>query len=181
MELRVRGLVLVFSPLIFLVAGCAGSIPKDALILSQTSLQERQLETRRFDGIEESKLLAGVAGVLQDLGFNLDESETKLGLVVGSKKRSAKSAGQVAGAVLLALLGGGATPVDKEQVVRASIIVRPQATNQPNNHLIRVTFQRIIWNTRNEVTKREGIVDPKIYTEFFDKLSKAVFLEAQAI
>lgn len=180
MKLRVCGGPLSVVLLLFPLAGCQ-SIPKDALVLSQTSLQDRQLQTRRFDGVEEAKLLAAVAGELQDLGFNLDESETDLGLVVGSKKRDATSTGQVVGAVLLAILGGGGTAVDKEQVVRASVVVRPDSGVQSKALLVRVTFQRIIWNTRNEVTLREGIVDRQIYADFFDKLSKAVFLEAQAI
>lgn len=157
------------------------SIPKDALVLSPTSLADRQMQTRRFEGIEEKDLLQAVGGVLQDLGFNLDESESKLGLVVGSKKRDATSAGQVVGAVLVALLGGGAMAVDKEQDVRASVVVQPTAGGSSTNHLVRVTFQRIIWNTRREVTKREGIKDPKIFQSFFDKLSTAVFLEAHKI
>jgi len=34
---------------------------------------------------------------------------------------------------------------------------------------------------RNEVTARERIVDPQVYFDFFEKLSKAVSSEAQAI
>jgi hypothetical protein len=101
-------------------------------------------------------------------------------LVVASKKRSAVSAGQVALAILAAL-GGSSVATDKEQVVRASVVVRPQSTDNPNVRIVRVTFQRVIWNTQGQVTRREAIVDKQIYTEFFDKLSKAVFLEAQAI
>jgi hypothetical protein len=180
MKLRVWCALVVLSPPLLSLTGCSSSIPKDALILSPTSLQERQLQTRRFDGSDEPKMLSAVAGVLQDLGFNLDESETKLGLVVASKKRSAVSAGQVALAILAAL-GGSSVATDKEQVVRASVVVRPQSTDNPNVRIVRVTFQRVIWNTQGQVTKREAIVDKQIYTEFFDKLSKAVFLEAQAI
>ena len=181
MKLRIGGVVLVLSPLGLLVPGCAASIPRDALVLTPSSVQDRQLETRRFTGIEEPKLVAGVAGVLRDLGYNVDESETKLGLVVGSKKRSVRSAQQDASPATGSLLAGGAAPVAKEQVVRASILVRPQAADQPNNQLVRVTFQLIIWNTRNEVTTREAVVDPQVYFDFFDKLSKAVSVEAREI
>ena len=57
--------------------------------LSPDSLQQRQLQTRTVEGIDEKALLAASAGVLQDLGFNIDESETRLGVIVASKKRSA--------------------------------------------------------------------------------------------
>jgi hypothetical protein len=61
-----------------LVAGCEQTIPKDALQLSPESLAQRQAQTRRFDTADEAMLLSASAAVLQDLGFNLDESETKL-------------------------------------------------------------------------------------------------------
>ena len=112
------------------------------------------------------------------MGYAIDESETKLGVVVGSKNRDATSGAQVAGAVVLALLGGGSTPIDKTQLIRASLITR---TSDSGSILLRVTFQRTVWNTQNEITKIEAIKDPAIYKEFFEKLSKSAFLEAQEI
>ncbi len=76
------------------------------------------------------------------------------------------------------MLGGGYTPTDKEQLIRASLITR---TSDSGAILLRVTFQRIVWNTQNEITKIEAINDPLIYKEFFEKLSKSAFLEAQEI
>jgi hypothetical protein len=165
------------------LGGCA-TIPKDALVLSPDSLERRQLQTRRIDGIDEIKLLSATAGVLQDLGFNIDESETRLGVIVASKDRSAVSSGQVLGAVLLALLG--AYPdIDKTQKVRVSVVTRPALAEGgaplANTQLIRITIQRIVTNTSGTVTRIESIEEPKIYQEFFDKLSKSVFLEVQQI
>lgn len=161
---------------LFLLA--CGGIPKDALQFGKDTLANRQLQTRRFDIKDEKALILAAAGVLQDMGYAIDESETKLGVVVGSKKRDATSGGQVAAAVVLALLGGGVTPIDKTQLIRASLITR---TSDSGAILLRVTFQRIVWNTENELTKIEAIVDPEIYREFFEKLSKSAFLEAQEI
>jgi hypothetical protein len=161
---------------LFLVA--CGGIPKDALQFNQDTLAVRQLQTRKFEIKDEKTLILSAAGVLQDMGYAIDESETKLGVVVGSKKRDATSGAQVAGAVVLALLGGGYTPTDKEQLIRASLITR---TSDSGAILLRVTFQRIVWNTQNEITKIEAINDPLIYKEFFEKLSKSAFLEAQEI
>ena len=36
-------------------------------------------------------------------------------------------------------------------------------------------------DNQGQVTRREGLNDPKIYQEFFDKLSKSLFLEANEI
>lgn len=164
---------------IFLVTGCQ-TIPKDALTLNPKSLAERQMQTRKYETKDEVKILSACAGLLQDMGFNLDESETKLGLITSSKMRSAENAGQIAGAILIALLGGGSMPVDKEQKMRASVVTR--LVGERGEYIaVRVTFQRIVWNTQGQVTKAESIIDPAIYQEFFDKLSKAIFLEEHAI
>ena len=166
------------------LGGCA-TIPKDALVLSPDSLERRQLQTRRIDGIDEGKLLSATAGVLQDLGFNIDESETRLGVIVASKDRSAITGGQVLGAVLLALFGAGYTDVDKSQKIRVSVVTRPALAEggvpQANTQLIRITIQRIVTNTSGMVTRIESIEKPEIYQEFFDRLSKSVFLEVQQI
>ena len=183
--------ILRFSKLSFVVFLCLGvigcaSMPKGFLKLSESYLEKRELQIRQYDTIDEEKIITSVAGVLQDLGFALDESETKLGLVSASKASDAKSKGQIAGAVLLDLLGafGGNSPnslarCDKSQVVKASVITKPSLDG--NKIVVRVTFQRIVWNMSNQINKVESINEPVIYQKFFDSLSKAIFLEAQKI
>lgn len=170
-------LLLVIISVFVLLTGCQ-TIPKDALKLSPESLKERQIQTRKYETTDEAKILAACSGLLQDMGFNLDESETELGVIVASKMRSAVNAGQQVAAIMVALLGGGIMPTDKEQKMRVSIVTRPVGENYI---AVRVTFQRIVWNTQGRITVRQGLTDPKIYQEFFDKLSKSIFLEAHAI
>lgn len=171
---------LIFPVIFLFIATSCQSIPKNALQLSSESLKLRQTQSRRFDTNDEAKILCSCAALIQDLGFNLDESETELGVIVGSKARSAVSAAQVAGSIILAVLTGAVAPVDKNQRMRVSVITRPIGENNTKT-IVRVTFQRIVWNTQGIITKREGLTDPKIYQEFFEKLSKAVFLEAHKI
>ncbi len=163
-----------------MLAGCEPGIPKEALELSPESLKDRQLQTRYFETRDEAKLLSASALLLQDLGFTLDESETKLGVIVGSKTRSAVNAGQVVFAIIIAGLGGGAMPIDKAQKMRASLVTRPVG-DSGDSTAVRITFQRIVWNTRGQITTAERMNDPKVYQEFFSKLSKSVFLEAHEI
>lgn len=170
--------IIMASMLVVALAGC-NEIPKEALQLSEKSLQDRQMQTRRFDTQDEAMVLSAGVGVIQDLGFNLDESETDLGLLVGSKNRDATNGGQVALAVALALLGGGVMPVDSDQKMRVSMVTFPSENG--DGIKVRVTFQRIVWNTQHQITTLEGIKDEKVYREFFSKLSKALFLEANEV
>ncbi len=174
-----RFLVVVLG-IALLAQGCETTIPKEALQLSPESLEKRQLQTRRFDTRDEANILSASAQVLQDLGFNLDESETKLGVIVVSKDRDAREAGQIAGAVVMAILFGVAMPIDMHQKIRVSLVTKPVGENGEST-AVRVTFQRIVWNDRNQVSKLETLDDAKLYQEFFERLSKAVFLEAHEI
>ncbi len=161
------------------LSGCQQRIPADALVLSPQTLEQRQIQTRRFDTNDEAKVLSACAGLLQDTGFNLDKSETKLGLIVASKDRSAVSAGQIVTSVLLAFLGVY-MPTDQNQKMRASIVTYPEGESG-KQIAVRVTFQRTVWDDRGIITKREGLTDPKIYQEFFEMLSKSLFLEVNAL
>jgi hypothetical protein len=166
-------------PLILVFEGC-GDIPKDALRMNEATLEDRQMQTRVFDTNDEAEILSASASLLQDLGFNLDESETDLGLLVSSKDRDATEAGQVFLSIIVAAMGGTTAVYDTTQKIRVSLITSPVGKNGDRT-TVRVTFQRIIWNNYGQVSGREKLNDPKMYQEFFDKLSKAVFLEAHGI
>ncbi|MFH1875846.1 MAG: hypothetical protein ABH865_03040 [Candidatus Omnitrophota bacterium] len=167
------------------IAGCA-SIPKGFLKLPDTYLEKHQLQMRQYDTTDEKKIITSVAGVLQDLGFTLSESESDLGLVCAAKSADAKSATQITGAVMLdvlsALLGTASNATascDKVQQVKASAIVKPSLDG--SKIVVRTTFQRIVWNMSNQISRVETINNPEIYQKFFDSLSKAIFLEANKI
>ena len=172
------------------VAGCA-TMPKGFLKADKNVLELRELEMRQYDTKDEGKIVTSVAGVLQDMGFILDNSETKLGFVAASKRADAKNAAQITTAVACDALGIAAACIgapcytnavsrcDKEQLVKASIIV--QLSLDSSRTLVRATFQRIVWNMAGQINKIETINDAPTYQKFYDALSKAIFLEAQNI
>lgn len=168
-----------------LLAGCA-TVPKGFLKPSEKSLENRQLQMRQYDTKDEQMIISSVAGVLQDIGFTLDESETEVGLVSASKKADATSGAQLTSAIVLdvaaALLGSysnATAQCDKAQVVKASVITQPSLDGSKT--VVRVTFQRIVWNMSNQISRVETINEPQIYQKFYDGLSKAIFLEAEKI
>lgn len=172
---KLLGLAVLVSAVL---TGCK-TIPEDALALKADSFANRQLQTRKYDTLDEKNLLSASAAVLQDLGYNLDESETALGVLVGSKSRDATDGGQIAAAIFVAALGGGNMAIDERQMIRASIVTRPSVDD--GSSLVRVTFQRVVWNTDKVVSRIEAINEQQIYVDFFDRLSKSVFLEGQQI
>jgi hypothetical protein len=72
-------------------------------------------------------------------------------------------------------------PVDDRQKIRFSLVTAPVSSAQNNNRwLVRLTIQRIVWNTQNQVSRIEAVRDADIYQEFFEKLDKSLFLEQQS-
>lgn len=170
---------------VLLLAGCMSGDPRDNFELTPEHLQNREMRTRMFEGISEVDILSACAGVLQDLGFTIDESESKLGVVVGSKRADATEIGQEALWLVSAILTYGITALTEEtddyQLFRASVVVRPASTSKTENHYVSVTFQRTVWDTDDKVSKRETLEVPEIHQDFFNRLSQSVFLEAQGI
>jgi hypothetical protein len=164
--------------LLVCVVGCAPQVPRGAFELNPESLRERRLQTRRFDTSDELRLLQASLGVLQDLGFNVDESESRLGLIVASKNRDATDAAMVVGTIALGILVGEDIQYEKTQRIRASLVTRPVSANET---IVRVTFQRTVWNQAGQISRNESLDDPEMYREFFFRLSKSVFLDAHGI
>ena len=155
--------------------------PAEELDAADNTLKLRQQQSRRYETTDETALLSASAALLQDMGFNIDETNKELGIISASKMRSAVSASQQTAAILLGVLTAVAgapvlQPTDKEQKMRAGVVVKPLGDG--HNSVVRVTFQRIVWNTAGNKTTQEMLGSDEIYTEFFDKLSKAIFLEA---
>ena len=162
------------------ITGCATTAPENLFQVAETSLQDRQMQSRFFETNNEIALLSAGVAVLQDMGYSIDETETKSGVVTASKTVDATNKAQMAGVILLAVLGGGNVSYDSQQQIKVSFVTLPSKNNK-NGYLARATFHRIVTNTEGQVTKAETMDNEELYTEFFNKLSKSVFLEAQEI
>lgn len=143
--------------------------------LDNQYLERRQLETRFFETNNEAKILDASVQVLQDLGYIISESNTKLGIITGSKDREAGSTGQKVGAIFVAALFGGTSVYDVSQKIFVTLV--SNKSNIKNGYNIRVEFATGIYNNVGSY-RVERRLEPEIYKEFFDKLSQSVFLTA---
>jgi hypothetical protein len=166
-----------------LIVGCA-TLPPHAFLVTPEMLAQKQLETRRYDGIKEEDLLSACANLLQDLGFQLESSEPRLGVITVSKQRDATNAGEIIVSFVVAMLSGQPSPYSKDQLIRAALVVRPVNDSNGNavrgSYQVRITFQRLVRRTDNSIYV-ETLRDSKLYEGFYEKLSKSVFIEAQKI
>ena len=178
-----------------LLSGCV-QMPKveTFFVLTPESAQHRALQTRMFETSDEKELLSASAAVLQDLGFQVEESSTEVGMLRAAKERGAREYGQEIMQSLIFILGalGGKAvivPVDVHQQISATLVTRRSETDA-SRFSVRILFHRSVWkgdgNTGDQhippgQQSLEMIYDGNIYQQFFSKLSKGVFLEAHKI
>jgi len=175
-----------------LTAGCMQETqPAELFQLTPETPRNRAMQTRFFETSNEKELLSASAAVLQDIGFQVEESVREVGFFRATKERSAREHGQDIQRVLILILSLGKLlePVDLHQKIAVSLVTRPLNAEAPKQE-VRITFYRVVWKGDGQADNQhippgqqymEMIRDPEIYQQFFAKLSKAVFLEAHAI
>lgn len=166
--------IIISTFLLFVFTGCA-TLPEHAFVVDQEALKKRSMQSQRFRKVDKKQLMSAVVGVVQDLGFTLDEGDSDLGVFVGSKSRTAKDGRQYTIAALQ-ILNNQQVVIDDQQKFRLSVIVYP-VSNTKNNYLVRVNFQRIVWNNLKEISRAESLNDPQFFRDFFSRLSKSLFLD----
>jgi hypothetical protein len=174
--------------------GCAS--PRQAsefFLLPETSALHRASQTRLFETRDEIELVSASAAVLQDLGFQIEESVRELGFLRATKERSAREYGQEIWRFIGAL-GGSQVPVDLQQKIAATLVAQP-LPRDASRYQVRIAFYRVVWKGDGSRSNGQGqteyippgqqrmemLRDPLIYQQFFAKLAKAVFLEAHRI
>lgn len=192
--MTVSGVILVSQ----LVACVVHTQPEELFQLTPESPSNKAMQTRVFETKDEAELLSASAAVLQDLGFQVEESVREVGFLRAAKERSAREYGQDISRFFVFLLSTALVfvqqppiviPVDLHQKIAAALVTRPinpEATRQE----VRVVFYRVVWKGDGSAGRQqippgeqrmEMLRDPVMYQTFFAKLSKAVFLEPFAL
>lgn len=169
--------------------------PTELFQLTPESAANRAMQIRMFETQNERELLSASAAVLQDLGFQIEESVREVGFLRAAKERSARERGQdmtrflvAIGSTPLAMFSAGpiVLPVDLHQKIAATLIARPLDPGT-TRYEVRIMFYRVVWKGDGAAAqaaippgsqRMEMLRDPVLYQTFFAKLSKAVFLEA---
>jgi hypothetical protein len=169
---------------LLLFQGCAPTA-SHMLTLPEETLTQRRLQTRHFDTPDEDRVLAACTALLQELGFQIDEGTSGLGMLSGSKLRDAnplKPEARVAAAALALAspwLLGLTLPliffVDSQPTRMEADILTRKVGSEQEQVAVRAIFKQDAPNGNASRT----ITDPKIYQDFFDRLSNALFLEAR--
>ena len=177
-----------FAGAVFLLSACE-TLPNDAFRLSETALEVREIQTREFEGVNDSEILSATMGVLQDLGYAIDEIDRELGVLSASKRADATDPTEVLGRIALDAMSCVLTFLiacdnenylksDDMQDIRLTVVVLPSEDKQSMNS-VRVTMQRVIWDRDGRISNQATITDPEVYQAFFIKLDKSVFLEKE--
>lgn len=137
-----------------LAAACAPTPQQQDVALRPSAPvgQLRALDSRRFDTGNQQLMLTAIVGVLQDLGFTIEETQPALGIVVASRIAAGR--------------------------IRAQVSLLPASAQSVT---VRATFQRMIPRPGAMLPLGERITDADVYRGFFDKLSQSVFLTAHDI
>lgn len=114
---------------------------------------ERAMQSRRFDTKDRILMMRAAIGVLQDLGYTIEESQDQFGMIVASRLAGAR--------------------------IRVQVVARP--VPDADAITVRANFQRVGFALGANLAHGDTIADPEIYRGFFEKLAHSAFLTAHEI
>lgn len=160
------------SLLFLILTGCV-NVPVDTF--HSRGVAVKNMQTRTFN-VESSKIIIlSCVSVLQDMGYLIEETNYNLGVVKGTKEAEAVQASQVTLNVASAILLGQINAIDDEQKITASVVIYD--SDNKGEYYVRALFAQEVFKTNGFKSKSIAIEDKDIYSLFFQKLSKSVFLE----
>lgn len=169
-------------------------LPMEPLFqLNPTSAQDLSSQSRVFDTGDRAAVLQAGAAALQDMGFKITGGEKQFGLLLGEKTTEVSGAGMVhavseaalvtATVVLSLLIGHDVVtdlPEQVAQTIHVSLLVSEPAAKQPNTIEVRISLDRDMHYDYGGIIPDHTEL-PLVYQEFFNKLSKSIYLEGERL
>lgn len=170
-------------------AGCVGPPPVPELLVPESrAAHERQ--TRRYEGASPEQMLPVAVITLQDLGFQVTNSDTSLGLIV-ARHGHQRTFGELAYELLQDSLQAMRNMLTFQWHVRpeesrkklgpvglsAAVSIAPAGSGSE----VRVSVHRFASRPTGEpiVVWAEELTEPEVYAKFFDLLAQALAREVQ--
>jgi hypothetical protein len=154
-----------------------------------TSAQDLAEQTRRFPVVDREAMMFASIGVLQDMGFKVSGGEQRFGLLLGEKTADVPGAGLthaigeaalITVTVLLSVAVGENLVMDLPEQVEQRIYVSLLVSDEPDSELtsVRISLDRdMIYDHGGFIPDHTEL--PLVYQEFFERLSKALYLEGE--
>lgn len=169
-----KSLVCSFLFSLTMLLSFSGCAPKGSSDIPVTQLQMREIQTRNFDTDDTKLVMKSMMNVLQDDGYILKNVVLDLGLLSAERNIDTENTGV---ALLQTLLVGQGARWEKHQVMEASANV----SSFGEKTRVRMTFQTKTIDNFNCPKNVTTVTDMKTYQEFFDKVSKSIFLQSEEI
>lgn len=169
-------------------------LPMEPLFrLNPTDPADLAEQTRVFPTADREAVLLAAAAALQDMGYEVTGGQKQFGLLMGEKTAEVAGAGAahavgeaalVTATVLLSLLIGEDVvtdlPEQVSQVIHVSLLVSESRRLGRWGTDVRISLDRdMIYDDGRVIPDHTEL--PLVYREFFDRLSKAVYLEGQRL
>ena len=145
------------------------------VITPQTQLEKRQYQTRQFDKMSKATVMKAMLNVLQDEGFIVNNANSLLGFISGTKEFSSNDKN----------IDFEKEFGTKKSFFSGGVVAVVEATANVSEYgkeiRVRINFKRKLLNTYGTPTKIEEITDETYYQNFFAKVDKAMFIQNQKI
>ena len=147
-----------FWLLIFVLAGCAAPAK-----VTQSQMQIQAYQSKEFEATKRQAFDATFS-VLQDSGFIIASADYETGFITGAGTNESRYD-----------FWWGAT---NEHVEMTTFVEqRTSSMSRIRINIIATEQRKSAWNPSQDVIKQEGVRDPKIYQELFEKIDQAVFIK----
>ena len=144
------------------------------IVSEQTQLQKRQYQTREYNGISKATVMKAMLNVLQDEDFIVDNANTTLGFISGTKEFNPRDKS------INIQREFGST----KGLFFASVAVVEATANISEfgkQVRVRINFKRKLLNEYGNANRIEEVTDPEYYQNFFSRVDKAMFIQKQKI
>jgi hypothetical protein len=166
---------LFIAACVAVLSGCS-SIPKNAFLLTPSTPDDRQLESRIFPTRDEPALIKDVAVILENMGYKTDLVNPDIGLITATKHEG--NGGFVS--MIMSVLSAGLASSDKDTVSRATFTTMP-AKGRGGATNTRLTLQQMVLDSDGEATSITTITDKDTYKIFYERLEASSFIEPDRI